>query len=77
MKKIRDQFVTGYVDSGATQKRIDEQVAIVNLAQIDDGYQITKKGENLISILRLVEQIFPVPDESSIYPGEIGERCER
>lgn len=70
-EEIRDQFVTGYVDAGATQKRIDEQVAIGNLEQIDGGYRITPKGERLVALFRIVETVFPVPDESSIYPDEV------
>lgn len=68
---IRNQFVKGYVDGGATQKRIDEQVSIGNLEKDGDAYRITEKGKSLICLFRMIEKVFPVPDTSSIYPSEI------
>lgn len=65
---IRDQFVTGYVDGGATQMRIDEQISIGNIQKQGQEYRITQKGKNLIWLFRVLESIFPVPDKSSIYP---------
>lgn len=70
-EEIRDQFITGYVDGGATKMRIEEQVSIGNLEQVGDEYKITEKGKSLIKILRFVESIFPVPDTGSIYPEKI------
>lgn len=72
-EEIRDQFVVGYVDAGATKKRIDEQVSLGNLERVDNKYQITEKGKILVEIFRLVEKVFPVPDTSSIYPDKISE----
>ena len=69
--EIRDQFVIGYVDNGATQKRIDEQVSIGNIEKIGENYRITDKGERLIKLFRLIEKIFPVTDQSSIYPKKL------
>ena len=70
-EEIRDQFITGYVDGGATKMRIEEQVSIGNLKKIGDKYEITKKGKSLIKLLRVVEAVFPVPDTGSIYPEKI------
>lgn len=67
---IKDQFIEGYIEgANESQKRLDEQVAIGNLEEVDGGYRITAKGRRLVGIFRLVESVFPVPDESSIYPN--------
>ena len=67
---IKDQFIEGYIEgANESQKRLDEQVAIGNLEEIDGGYRITAKGQRLVWVFRLVESIFPVPDENSIYPN--------
>lgn len=67
---IKIQFIEGYIEGAdASQKRIDEQVAIGNLEEMDGGYRITPKGKRLVGLFRLVEVFFPVPDESSIYPN--------
>lgn len=67
---IKRQFIEGYVEgANESQKRIDEQVYIGNLEQMDNGYQITEKGRCMVSIFRFVEFIFPVPDKNSIYPN--------
>lgn len=67
---IKTQFIKGYIEGKQEyQKRIDEQVAIGNLAETDGGYQITEKGKRLVRLFRLVESFFPVPDKSSIYPN--------
>lgn len=70
MEKIKDQFINGFVEgANESQKRIDEQVSIGNLEKVDGGYKITEKGRRLIDLMRLVESIFPVPDETCIYPN--------
>lgn len=67
---IEIQFIDGYVEgANECQKRIDEQVYVGNLEQVDGGYRITEKGKRLIALFRLIEKIFPVPDENSIYPN--------
>ena len=67
---IKDQFINGFVEEAhESQKRIDEQVSIGNLEEVDGGYKITKKGKRLIDLMRFVESIFPVPDETCIYPN--------
>ncbi len=67
---IKNQFIDGYIEGAKeSQKRLDEQVAIGNLEEIDGGYRISEKGKRLVGIFRFVETIFPVPDESSIYPN--------
>ena len=67
---IKDQFIEGYIEgANESQKRLDEQVAIGNLEETDGGYRITAKGQRLVWVFRLVESIFPVPDENSIYPN--------
>ena len=69
-EEMKAQFINGFVEeAGETQKRIDEQVYIGNLEETDGGYQITAKGQRLIKLMRLVENIFPVPDETCIYPN--------
>lgn len=70
-EEIRDQFITGYVDGGATKMRIEEQVSVGNLEQVGDEYKITEKGKTLIQLLRFVESIFPAPNTRSIYPDKI------
>lgn len=67
---IKIRFIEGYVEgANASKKRIDEQLSIGNLEEVDGGYRITPKGERLIGLFRFIEMIFPVPDESSIYPN--------
>lgn len=67
---IKTQFIEGYIEEAQeSQKRIDEQVAIGNMEETDGGYRITEKGKRLVGIFRLVEKVFPVPDENSIYPN--------
>lgn len=67
---IKHQFIDGYIEgANESQKRLDEQVAIGNLEEVDGGYKISEKGIRLVKIFRLVEAIFPVPDENSIYPN--------
>ncbi len=67
---IKSQFIDGYIEgANESQKRLDEQVAIGNLELSEDGYRITEKGQRLVKIFRLVETVFPVPDENSIYPN--------
>ena len=67
---IKDQFIEGYIEgANESQKRLDEQVSIGNLEEVDGRYRITSKGQRLVWIFRLVESIFPVPDENSIYPN--------
>lgn len=69
-EEMKAQFINGFIEeAGETQKRIDEQVYIGNLEQTDGGYRITAKGQRLIKLMRLVESIFPVPDETCIYPN--------
>ncbi len=69
-EEMKAQFVDGFIEqAGETQKRIDEQVYIGNLEETDGGYRITAKGQRLIRLMRLVESIFPVPDETCIYPN--------
>lgn len=68
---VRNQFVTGYVDKGATQKRLNEQVDIGNIEKDGETYRITEKGKRLINLFRFIEKIFPVPDKSSIYPEKL------
>ena len=68
-EEIKEQFVNGFIEeANESQKRIDEQVYIGNLEEVDGGYKITAKGKNLIDVMRFVESIFPVPDETCIYP---------
>lgn len=67
---IKTQFINGFIeDANETQKRIDEQVSIGNLEEVYGGYHITEKGKLLIGLMRFVESIFPVPDETCIYPN--------
>lgn len=67
---IKTRFIEGYIEGAKeSQKRINEQVAIGNMEEIDGGYRITEKGKRLVKIFRLVEKIFPVPDKNSIYPN--------
>lgn len=67
---IKAQFIEGYIEeANGSQKRIDEQVSIGNLEEVPGGYRITEKGKNLVELFRFLESIFPVPDESSIYPN--------
>lgn len=69
-EEMKAQFVNGFIEeAGETQKRIDEQVYIGNLEETDGGYRITAKGQRLIKLMRLVESVFPVPDETCIYPN--------
>ena len=69
-EEIKEQFVNGFVEeANESQKRIDEQVYIGNLEEVDGGYKITAKGKSLIDMMRFVESIFPVPDETCIYPN--------
>lgn len=69
---IKTQFIEGYIEgANESQKRIDEQVAIGNLEQKGEGYCISDKGERLVKLYRFIEMLYPVPDKSSIYPGEI------
>lgn len=70
-EEIKKQFIEGFVEeANESQKRIDEQVYIGNLEKTDNGgYGITPKGKRLIKLMRLVESIFPVPDETCIYPN--------
>lgn len=67
---IKLQFIEGYIeDSNESLKRIEEQVSIGNLEEVDGGYRISEKGKRLVWIFRMIEMILPVPDESSIYPN--------
>lgn len=76
-EEIKERFINRYInEANESQKRIDEQVYIGNMEQVDSGYRITDKGERLIKMMRFVEMIFPVPDESSIYPSRIGQSEE-
>lgn len=69
-EEIKQQFISGYIEeAGESQKRIDEQVYIGNLLEVDGGYRISEKGKRLIKIFRMIENIFPVPDKNSIYPN--------
>ena len=69
-EEIKDQFINGFVEeANESQKRIDEQVSIGNLEKVDGGYKITEKGKRLIDLMRFIESIFPVPDETCIYPN--------
>lgn len=69
-EEIKERFITDYIEgANESQKRIDEQVFIGNMEQVDGGYRITDKGEKLIKLMRFIELIFPVPDENSIYPN--------
>lgn len=69
---IKTQFIEGYIEgANESQKRLDEQVTIGTIEQTPEGYRITDKGRNLVALYRFIETIFPVPDESSIYPAEI------
>lgn len=75
---IKTQFIEGYIEgANESQKRIDEQVTIGNLEQTSEGYRITDKGRNLVALYRFIEAIFPVPDESSIYPSEINSGSDK
>ena len=69
-EEIKVQFINGFVEeANESQKRIDEQVSIGNLEKVDGGYKITEKGKRLIDLMRFIESIFPVPDETCIYPN--------
>lgn len=69
-EEIKQQFIEGYIENaGESQKRIDEQVYIGNLLEVNGGYQISEKGQRLVGIFRIVEKIFPVTDKNSIYPN--------
>ena len=69
-EEMKEQFINGFIEeAGETQKHIDEQVYIGNLEETDGGYRITAKGQRLIKLMRLVESVFPVPDETCIYPN--------
>lgn len=69
-EEIKTQFINGYIEGKQEhQKRIDEQVSIGNLQEVDSSYQVTAKGKRLVRLFRLVERFFPVPDKNSIYPN--------
>ena len=69
-EEMKNQFINGFIEeANESQKRIDEQVYIGNLEEVSSGeYRITDKGARLIKLMRLVESMFPVPDETCIYP---------
>lgn len=69
-EEIKERFINGYLnEANESQKRIDEQVYVGNMEEVEGGYRITDKGERLIKLMRFVEMIFPVPDQNSIYPN--------
>ena len=69
-QEIKDNFEDRFIEEfNESQRRIEEQVSIGNVEEVDGGYQITKKGERLIKLFRFIETIFPVPVEHSIYPN--------
>lgn len=69
-EEVKRQFIEGYIEGAdASQKRLDEQVAIGNVEMTDGKYHISEKGKSLVRLFRVVEAVFPVPDESSIYPN--------
>lgn len=69
-EEIKDGFVDNYIERfNESKRRIDEQLSIGNLEQVEGGYCITEKGQRLIQLFRFIEFFYPVADESSIYPN--------
>lgn len=69
-EEIKDNFIEGFIEGfNESQRRIDEQVSVGNVEEVEGGYRITKKGEGLIRLYRFIEKIYPVPLEHSIYPN--------
>lgn len=70
---VENAFIDGYIKNmGATKRRLEEQISIGNIAQVDSGYQITEKGIRQIGIFRLYERMFPVSDKRILYPDTAG-----
>jgi hypothetical protein len=69
MKEIEDNFIENYVVGlDATKRRVDEQVRIGNLVEVEEGkYQIAPKGARLIKTFRFFEKIFPVEEKRILY----------
>lgn len=69
-EELERGFINGYVEEGRENKRrIDEQAAIGNLEEESGKYRITDKGRRLVRFFRLVEKLYPVQDEHSLYPN--------
>ncbi len=68
---VKEQFISGYIEkANESQKRLDEQTHIGNLEKTaEGGYRVTAKGRRLISLYRRLADLFPLPDEHSIYPN--------
>ena len=71
LEEIENGFINVYIKAmKSTERRISEQVGIGNLAEVDGGYQITEKGQQLIEMYRLLDKIYPVDSKTSIYPNQ-------
>lgn len=71
MEEIEDSFIDVYIkEMQNTERRISEQVEVGSLTEVEGGYQITKKGQQLIEMYRLLDKIYPVDNKTSIYPSD-------
>lgn len=71
LEEIENDFINVYIKAmKSTDRRISEQVGIGNLAEVDGGYQITEKGQQLIEMYRILDKIYPVDNKTSIYPNQ-------
>lgn len=67
---IKERFIEGFIEKAdGSKRRIEEQLSIGNIEEADGGYRISEKGKRLIKTFRIIDMIFPVADESSIYPN--------
>ncbi|MEG0834343.1 MAG: hypothetical protein RR413_02755 [Christensenellaceae bacterium] len=71
-EEVEDRFIEVYIkEFGSTKRRIDEQVSIGNVENVDGEYRVTSKGERLIKLMRFVESIFPVDEKRILYPNQL------
>lgn len=69
-EEMADIFVERYVkDFGAFEKRFHEQIVSGNIEEAGDGYVITKQGERIVKMFRLISEWFDT-DERLVYPME-------
>lgn len=69
--EIEQRFLDIYMDKyDGMERRFDEQLLSGNIIKKENGYQISKGGERLISIFRFISKVFPV-DDRFLYPPKI------
>lgn len=74
-QEIEDRFSDIYIyQYDSMEKRIDEQLSIGNIEEVESCYRISQKGENLVDLFRLVERFYPVEDKRIIYPDYSNEK---